>query len=168
MPWRGLKIISKHGQVLCWSCEPNLALNGISECSLVLQIPWPCFFVGDLRVTNSGHKSYFLRDAVATDIVHQHSGRLDYYKGWVFFYVSSLFPLFIEHFLEISLNFTRLNRKETGTWEKNMTLKWSTESTCRLSLTAGDIMPIEVCRRLKSVYTVFTRYSISGSSADED
>jgi ATP-binding cassette subfamily F protein 3 len=57
-----------------------------SVCSFGLyslfQIPRPRILVRSLRGGSElSLNMLYIRDAVATDIVHQHSGRLDYYKG---------------------------------------------------------------------------------------
>lgn len=53
------------------------------------------------------------RDAVATDIVHQHSGRLDYYKGYVLQGCASIFNTQIPNLSETSHNSIQQNQKET-------------------------------------------------------
>ena len=55
--------------------SPDMARNTCSRVSADVII---CPFRSHLIIRS--HDRAFL-DAVATDIVHQHSGRLDYYKG---------------------------------------------------------------------------------------
>lgn len=65
MPLHGLKTICSHGRVLFSWCK--LCVSCFSNSTKCIFFP-------------SSHDRAFL-DAVATDIVHQHSQRLDYYKG---------------------------------------------------------------------------------------
>ena len=60
--------------VSCYSSFLSVSLHGF----IVLTIAHSC----ESHLKASSHiKLTGIRDAVATDIVHQHSGRLDYYKG---------------------------------------------------------------------------------------
>lgn len=83
------------------------------------------------------------RDAVATDIVHQHSGRLDYYKGFVkWLHRNALVNIFV--ISGTLLNSIPQNRTVTVIYAKNTTLRWTTVNICRRLLTGGGIMQTAV------------------------
>ncbi len=77
-------------------------------------------------------------DAVATDIIHQHSGRLDYYKGYANTRIIFLrVTLLILACLGTSPNSILQKRSEIGICARNTRRKWSIVNICRLSSTDG-------------------------------
>jgi hypothetical protein len=84
------------------------------------------------------HDRAFL-DAVATDIIHHHSGRLDYYKGYFLDSVPDA-PLLMR--ISVTLpSFTQQNQSGNETCGVNTKHRWSIASTCRHLSTVGDTMP---------------------------
>jgi hypothetical protein len=82
------------------------------------------------------------RDAVATDIIHQHSGRLDYYKGFV---ISPRNNIILKIFPPETLpNSILQNRSATVIYARNTIHRWNTVNICRRLLTDGGIMRIVV------------------------
>jgi hypothetical protein len=101
------------------------------------------------------HDRAFL-DAVATDIIHQHSGRLDYYKGY-FISFASQFPS-LRRMVATSPSSTQLNPNESETCGASTMHRWSIASIYRLSLTVGGIMPTVLLRH--SPKLKFSRRSV--------
>lgn len=141
MPLHGWKTTSKHGQEPCLLCTPF----GSNSCSSLI------FFVStgltivhfcEWYVTSPDMSLKMNRDAVATDIIHQHSGRLDYYKGFVRSLRSNIIlKIFPPETLPSS---TLQNRSVTVICARNTIHKWTTVNICRRLLTDGDIMQIVV------------------------
>lgn len=135
----------------------NLDLNALAWLEDYLQT-WP----GSLLVVS--HDRSFL-DEIATDIIHQHSQRLDctsnlmhnwppficFVLGHLFLNVTiTFFFTFGGHLQitrEISPSSTRRNQNERRTSDENMNRSYNTDNTCRRLLTDGDTMPIGQRRR---------------------
>ena len=84
------------------------------------------------------HDRAFL-DAVATDIIHQHSGRLDYYKGY-FPNIDLQLPL-LRRSVATSPSSTQQNLSESETCGASTTHRWIIASIYRLSSIVGGTMP---------------------------
>jgi hypothetical protein len=140
MLWLGLKTTFKHGLEPSLSCksldldEVYRELKGFPDlttehfCESLETLP-------SLLLTAS-------RDAVATDIIHQHSGRLDYYKGSVF--SRSRYNHRLKDTLETSPNSTRPSLSATKICARSTTPRWSTASICKRSLIDGVTTPTAV------------------------
>ena len=82
MPLRGLKITFKHGPVHCLLCMFSVHCSGSLLTSAWLKLARSCIPVSPVFIYLDQSRAHLNHsDAVATDIVHMHSGRLDYYKG---------------------------------------------------------------------------------------
>jgi hypothetical protein len=84
------------------------------------------------------HDRAFL-DAVATDIIHQHSGRLDYYKGY-FTDIDSQLPL-LRRTLAILRSSIQQNLSGSETCDASTKHRWTIASICKHSSTVGGTMP---------------------------
>lgn len=104
------------------------------------KISWSRLFVSKLVHDGNNRTFHDGRDAVATDIIHQHSGRLDYYKGWI----CLIHLMFSDVATGTLLNSIPRNLSGIGICGKNMTRRWNIASTFKPLLTDGGIMLIEV------------------------
>jgi ATP-binding cassette subfamily F protein 3 len=111
MRWHGWKITSRHGPEHSSSCG-------------CWQYSFPVF----AYTTSRSHDRAFL-DAVSTDIIHQHSGRLDYYKGY--------FQI-------------RLGRSLTDSYGSNFTQFYSTKSERERNLRREYDAQMEYRRHLQA------------------
>jgi len=116
MLWHGLRTISRHGQehsssyhTIVHSCE-----LGATHVSFGLLTHGAC------------------SDAVATDIIHQHSGRLDYYKGYVIAFWIELFTL---HLFASFRNFTQFYSTKSER-DRNLRKEYETQMEYRKHLQA--------------------------------
>lgn len=105
------------------------------------------------------HDRAFL-DAVATDIIHQHSGRLDYYKGY-FPNINYQLPL-LRRTVATSPSSTQQNPSESETCGASTTHRWTIASIYRLSSTVGGTMPTALRRH--SPRLRFSRRSVDADS----
>jgi hypothetical protein len=124
-------------------------LNALAWLEDYLQT-WPgtlivvCVSMGTLELRTPfltfcrSHDRAFL-DAVATDIIHQHSGRLDYYKGYFTGIYSQL--TLLRRTLATLHSSIRQNLSGSETCGASTKHRWSIASIYRLSLTAGGTMP---------------------------
>ena len=109
----------------------NRTKNWISHI-FSFQIPRPCFLVSRVIPVQSIDTDSDIRDAVATDIIHQHSGRLDYYKGWG----STLFRRGVFCLLSMSRsNFTQFYSTKSER-DKNLQKEYETQMEYRRHLQA--------------------------------
>lgn len=107
---------------------------------------------------------------MATDIVHQHSSRLDYYKGY------SILPrrislLALTLRTETLLSSTLLNPNASVTSRRSTMLRWNTGSICRRSLTDGATTPTEVshfCRSCRIDVHALCHISCPGAVQDQN
>jgi hypothetical protein len=105
------------------------------------------------------HDRAFL-DAVATDIIHQHSGRLDYYKGY-FSNFDPRLPL-LRRTVATSPSSTRQNLSESETCGASTMHRWTIASICRLSSIIGGTVPTAPPRHSPKLR--FPRRSVAAGS----